>query len=252
MRSWGGAAAALLAAGLLAACATGQPPGPRLGETPPLYSLEDVAKPGALSVIEIYDPLEPTNRAIYRFNATFDRALFLPIVGLYEFVAPEPVQDGISNFFSNLSEISTFTNAILQGKLTRASRALVRFGVNATVGLGGLFDPMTALGTAQQREDLGQTLGFWGVPDGPYLVLPILGPSNLRDAAGMAGDRLAFWLADPLWLATLQDRYPAITAMEVVDRRHGVGFEYYETGSAFEYELVRLLYTKQRELEIRK
>jgi len=243
---------ALVTVLLLAACATGQPPGAGPGETPPLFTLDNVAEPGALSVIEVYDPLEPTNRAIYRFNATFDRALFLPVVGLYEFLTPTPVQDGVSNFFSNLTEISSFANAILQGKLTRASRALVRFLVNASVGLGGLFDPMTALGTAQQREDLGQTLGFWGVPDGPYLVLPILGPSNLRDAAGMAGDRLAFWLADPFWLATLQDRYPAITAMEAVDRRHIVGFQYYETGSAFEYELVRLLYTKQRELEIRK
>jgi phospholipid-binding lipoprotein MlaA len=250
---WPKAAAAALAAAWLSACSTGVPTERLLpGETPPLYTLEAVAAPGALAVLEVPDPMEPTNRAIYRLNATFDRAIFLPVVGLYEFVTPTVVQDGVSGFFSNLTEIPTFANAILQGKLERASRALVRFGVNSTLGLGGLYDLMDELGTGQQREDMGQTLGAWGVPDGPYLVLPILGPSNLRDAAGMVGDRVAFWLADPLWLATLQDRYPAISVLEMIDRRHGVGFQYHETGSAFEYELVRLLYTRQRQLEVQR
>ena len=243
---------AALLAGLLTACAGTDEIAVRPGETPPTFTLAEVARPGALSVVEVPDPLEPMNRALYRFNANFDRALILPIAGLYDFLTPTLVQESVSNFFANLSELPTFANAILQGKLVRASRALVRFGVTSTVGLAGLFDPMTALGTAQQREDLGQTLGLWGVPDGPYLVLPILGPSNLRDAIGLAGDRLAFWFADPLGLAGLQDAHPAVSALEAVERRHGIGFQYHETGSAFEYELVRLLYTRQRELEVQK
>lgn len=244
--------AAVLLAGLTAACAGTAELAVRPGETPPAFTLEQVARPGALGVVDVYDPFEPMNRALYRFNANVDRALFLPIVGLYDFLTPTLVQESVSSFFANLSELPTFANAILQGKLERASRALVRFGVNSTVGLAGLFDPMTALGTTQQREDLGQTLAVWGLPDGPYLVLPILGPSNLRDAIGMVGDRAVFWFADPLGLAGLQDAHPAVSALEAVERRHGIGFQYHETGSAFEYELVRLLYTRQRELEVQK
>jgi len=217
-----------------------------------IFELEDIAGEEKVFVIDVHDPFEPVNRALYKFNAMFDQAIFLPVTELYDFVTPIFVQDRVSNVFSNLTEITTFANSILQGKIERASRALVRFLVNSTIGLVGLFDPMTALGTRQHREDLGQTLGTWGVPDGPYLVLPILGPSNFRDTLGLAGDTVAYQAVDPFGLASLESDHPEILALRAIDRRHQVGLRYYQTGSPFEYDLVRLLYTRKRRLDVEK
>jgi phospholipid-binding lipoprotein MlaA len=238
---------------LLAAC-QGLPADP--GAAPEgeraLFEYEDIERRDVLYTIDVDDPLEPLNRGIYKFNAMFDRAIFLPVTELYDFVTPIFVQDRVSNVFSNLSEITTFANSILQGKIERASRALVRFLVNSTIGLAGLFDPMTTLGTRQQREDLGQTFGTWGFPDGPFLVLPILGPSNFRDTLGLAGDTVAYREADLFGLASLESDHPEILALRAIDRRSQVGLRYYQTGSPFEYDLVRLLYTRKRQLEIKR
>ncbi len=223
-----------------------------LGDEPAVFEFSDIEKEGTVSPIDVPDPLEPLNRAIYKFNAMFDRAIFVPITELYEFVTPIFAQDRVSDFFSNLSELDTFANSILQAKFERASRATVRFAVNSTVGLAGLFDPMTALGTHQQREDLGQTFGTWGAGEGPYLVLPILGPSNLRDTVGLIGDTVAYRVVDPFGLASFESDYPVILALRAVDQRHNQGFRYHETGSPFEYELLRLLYTEMRRLDISK
>ncbi len=217
-----------------------------------IFELEDIADEETIFVIDVHDPLEPMNRAIYKFHAMFDRAIFLPVTEPYEFVTPIFVQDRVSNFFSNISEIFTFANSILQGKIERASRALVRFVVNSTIGVAGLFDPMTELGTNQQREDFGQTLGTWGFPDGPYLVLPILGPSNFRDTLGLAGDTIAYQKVDPFGLASFESDHPEITALRAIDQRSQIGLRYYQTGSPFEYDLVRLLYTRKRQLEIKR
>jgi phospholipid-binding lipoprotein MlaA len=217
-----------------------------------IFEYEDIAGEEVIYVIDVHDPLEPLNRAVYKFNAMFDRAIFLPVTELYEFLTPSFVQNRVSNVFSNLSELNTFANAILQGKIERASRALVRFLVNSTIGLAGLFDPMTALGTRQQREDLGQTLGTWGFPDGPYLVLPILGPSNFRDTLGFLGDTVAYREVDPFGLASFESDHPEILALRAIDQRSQVGLRYYQTGSPFEYDLVRLLYTRKRQLEIKR
>ena len=217
-----------------------------------IFELEDIADEETIFVIDVHDPLEPMNRAIYKFNAMFDRAIFLPVTELYEFVTPTFVQNRVSNFFSNLSEIMTFANSILQGKIERASRALVRFVVNSTIGLAGLFDPMTALGTNQQREDFGQTLGTWGFPDGPYLVLPILGPSNFRDTLGLVGDTIAYQELDPFGAASFERDHPQIMVLRAIDQRSQIGFRYYQTGSPFEYDLVRLLYTRKRQLDIKR
>jgi phospholipid-binding lipoprotein MlaA len=235
---------------LLAAACQSVPAAPD-GE-PAVFELEDIAAEETIYVSDVYDPLETFNRGVYKFNAMFDRAIFLPVTELYELLAPTFVQDRVTNVFSNLSEIMTFANSILQGKIRRASRALVRFVVNSTIGLAGLFDPMTALGAKQQREDLGQTLGTWGVPGGPYLVLPILGPSNLRDTLGLAGESAAFVAVDPFGLASFQSEHPEILAVRAIDERHQVGLRYYQTGSPFEYDLVRLLYTRKRQLDIEK
>ena len=230
---------------LLAACQS-------VPDEPALFEFDEVIPEDTVFVIDVFDPVEPLNRAMYKFNAVFDGLLFLPATQIYDFVTPTFVQDRVSNFFSNLTELNTFANSILQGKLTRASRALVRFVVNSTVGVAGLFDPMAALGTEQQREDLGQTLGTWGFGNGPYLVLPIFGPSNLRDTAGLVGDTVAYRAADPGGLATFESDHPEMTLLRAIDKRHSIAFRYFETGSPFEYDLVRLLYTKKRQLDIEK
>ncbi len=243
----------LLAIALLPACETvPAEDGAALGDEPAIFEFSDFEQEGVVYTIDVYDPIEPVNRAIYKFNAMFDRAIFVPVTEAYEFATPTFVQDRVSGFFSNLSELTTFANAILQAKLERASRAAVRFLVNSTIGLGGLFDPMTELGTAQQPEDLGQTLGTWGMGDGPYLVLPILGPSNLRDTAGLIGDTVAYQAVDPFGLASFERDNPWFFALRAVDQRHNIDFRYHETGSPFEYDLVRLIYTEMRRLDIAK
>ena len=244
----------LLLAVLLPACAsTPESTADATNNPPPKYTLASFGlEEDEETTINVYDPIEPANRAIYKFNAMFDRAIFLPVTDLYAFLTPVFVQERVTDFFSNLSELGTFANSILQGKVERASRALVRFAVNSTVGLAGLFDPMTALGTRQEREDFGQTLGVWGVGDGPYLVLPFFGPSNLRDTTGLAGDYAAYQAVDPFGLASFEDDHPEMTVLRVLDTRLTTKARYYQTGTPFEYDLVRLLYTQVRKLEIQK
>ncbi len=217
-----------------------------------IFEFEDIDTEDAVYAIDVYDPFEPVNRSIYKFNAVFDRALFIPVTELYDFVVPPFVQRRVTSFFSNLTELTTLVNSILQGRIRRASLALVRFFVNTTLGLAGFFDVMTELGEPQQREDFGQTLGVWGLGEGPYMVLPIFGPSNLRDTTGLVTDTAAFMLADPFGLATFQSNHPEITATQAVERRHGEEFRYFESGSPFEYDFVRLLYTEKRRLDIAK
>ena len=134
------------------------------------------------------DPLEPMNRAIFEFNEIVDDNVLKPIAKGYKYVTPDPVEVGISNFFSNLGEIGTITNDLLQLKFAQAGRDTMRFFLNSTLGIFGIFDVATPLGLSKNKEDFGQTLGFWGVPDGPYLVLPFLGPSSFRDGPSMIVD----------------------------------------------------------------
>lgn len=203
--------------------------------------------------LDVDDPWEGFNRHMYHFNAKFDRYVYLPIVNVYEEVLPVTIQNGISNVFNNLKEVPIFFNSVLQGDPKKASVALGRFVFNTTIGLGGLVDVLGNGGIYQGNEDFGQTLGVWGVPAGPYLVLPIFGPSGVRDAGGMAVDGVVsfattgFILDEFGWAATT-----AVTPVRLVDARHQVKFRYYETGTPFEYQLVRFVYVKKRELDISK
>ncbi len=203
------------------------------------------------------DPLEGLNRRMYHFNAGFDRYVYLPVVDVYEQVLPESVQHGVSNIFNNFKEIPIFINSVLQGKAKKASVSLGRFVFNTTIGLGGLIDVLGNGGIPQENEDFGQTLGYWGVAPGPYLVLPILGPSGVRDAGGIAVDAVLtlnpadFVFGDLEWAAR-STATTGVYMLKAVDARHQVKFRYYETGSPFEYQLVRFLYTKKRELDIQK
>jgi phospholipid-binding lipoprotein MlaA len=167
---------------------------------------------------------------------------------------PDFFEDRISNFFSNVADIRNFLNALFQLKGEVALNTLGRFLVNSTFGLGGFFDHATPLGIPQQTEDFGQTLGHYGLGPGPYLVLPIFGPSGIRDTTGFVVDSAArfFYLFTPMGLDTNLAGSSAYTLTNSTDTRHQVSFRYYETGSPFEYDLVRLLYTKKRELDIAK
>jgi phospholipid-binding lipoprotein MlaA len=137
----------------------------------------------------IRDPLEPFNRAIFLFN---DKAYFWvmkPVAQGYAAVIPEPVRVSVRNFFYNLATPIRLANNLLQGRIRDSGAELLRFTINSTIGIGGLFDPAKNDFHIDRRdEDLGQTLGAWGMGHGVYIVLPLLGPSSLRDAAGLAGD----------------------------------------------------------------
>lgn len=203
----------------------------------------------------IYDPWEPMNRGIYNFNARFDRAIFLPTIKGYRAITPDIVEQGVSNFFSNLGEINNLVNNLLQLRVKSSAITLWRFVVNSTVGVAGLWDPAEKFGMYQQKEDFGQTLGYWGVGSGPYLVMPFLGPSSLRDAAGMGVDYAVDYNIDLLNLnddANKDGIRSGLTLLQAVDGRKNTAFRYYETGSPFEYELVRFTHRQLREIQIEK
>lgn len=199
--------------------------------------------------IDVYDPWERANRGIYLFNAQFDRYVFLPLVNAYRFVTPDFIEERVTNVFSNLTELPTFVNASLQLNAPHMGRSAIRFFINSTVGLLGLIDIATPLGYPQEREDFGQTLGVWGVGAGPYLVLPVLGPSSLRDAVGAVVDSIPASLAVPPEVSR-DPSYTATYGLRPIDARKNTGFRYYMTGSPFEYEQVRLLYTQKRKLDV--
>ncbi len=141
------------------------------------------------------DPWEAYNRGMYRFNTDFDNAFLKPIAEGYKAVVPDPVDKGITNFFNNLADVTSAVNNLLQFKLSRSASDVGRLAVNSTVGVLGFVDVATNLGLTNYKEDFGQTLGYWGVPTGPYVVLPLLGPSTVRETVGLVADKYT----DPLF-----------------------------------------------------
>ncbi len=137
---------------------------------------------------DVSDPLEPVNRVIDSFNDKVDRAILKPTAQGYEKVVPATARSSVTNFFANLNEPLVVVNQLLQGKGKEGVSDTGRFLVNSTIGLLGLFDPASQMGLTRHDEDFGQTFGRWGIGEGWYLVLPILGPSTLRDTAGKFGD----------------------------------------------------------------
>lgn len=216
----------------------------------PTFAADRVLSEDVTYASDVYDPWTGLNRRIYVFNANFDRYVFLPVVNAYQFVVPDFAQQGLSNFFSNLSEIRNVINSALQLKPESAAIGTWRFIANSIFGIAGLFDPATALGVPQRDEDFGQTLGRWGVSPGPYLVLPILGPSSLRDATGLVADRLMFDEVRFLGLNEGSREEWLYLALKAIDTRSQVAFRYYEMGSPMEYEMLRMLYTTKREMDI--
>ena len=216
----------------------------------PMYPVDRVVKIEGDQRLVIYDPWEGFNRRMYKFNAKFDRYVFLPVVDFYKAVMPQVGQTAISNFFRNLKGIPTFINSVLQLDVKKTLDTFVRVGVNTTIGLFGLIDVATYADIPYHIEDFGQTLGHYGVRPGPYLVLPFFGPSNVRDGAGLLVDSLAQSAIDPLQLEDHEQRRWAYNVLLPIDTRANVSFRYYQTGSPYEYELVRLLYNTKRYVDI--
>jgi phospholipid-binding lipoprotein MlaA len=230
--------------------------------TAPVMQGDEVIEPSfpASSVLDndlaylsdkISDPWEGFNRSMYRFNYRFDKYLFLPVVNGYKFIMPDFMEKGIHNFFLNLEDITTFYNSILQFNGTKTVQTTGRFLVNTTVGLLGFIDVASMLDMPKHDEDFGQTLGHWGVGNGPFLVLPLLGPSNVRDGIGLGVD-WAIYTAIQDELGMKDSEEWALAIMKAIDTRANVAFRYYETGTPFEYDWVRLLYTTKRKMDIEK
>jgi phospholipid-binding lipoprotein MlaA len=190
------------------------------------------------------DPLEPVNRGIYTFNEALDTTLLRPAAELYRGLVPRIVRTGVHNVFSNINDVIVALNNLLQGKVVNAASDTGRILVNTTVGLLGIFDVATPLGLQKHEEDFGQTLGRWGVGDGPYIVLPIFGPSNVRDAFGLVVDVYT----DPLsYVEPTRDRN-IIWGVRAVNRRSELldASKILETAALDPYQFVRDAYLQRR------
>jgi phospholipid-binding lipoprotein MlaA len=211
-------ALALLVAGVATGCATGPD-----------------RKPG--------DPLEPVNRQIFKFNDAIDRAVAQPVARGYQKVTPQPIRQAISNFFSNLGDLGNAANNLLQLKITDATEDIMRFAMNTTFGVGGLVDFATPAGLPKHHEDFGLTLGRWGVPSGPYLVLPLFGPSSIRDSTGYVVD-FRFNLIHYMEPAV---RNPMYIAQFISARSDLLGAsDLLQAAALDKYSFVRDAYTQQR------
>lgn len=207
--------------------------------------LTALALPGCASN-DPRDPLEPTNRAIHAFNETVDRAALKPLAQGYQAITPTPVQTGVRNFYSNLDDVTVLANSLLQFKLQQASSDFLRLAFNTTFGFFGLLDVASEMGLKKHNEDFGQTLGYWGVSSGPYLVLPFLGPSSFRDGAGLVVDGYG---TDVLHQAETFPSRTGVAALRIISRRadlieakHAI-----EAAALDPYEFNRDFYLERRE-----
>lgn len=202
---------------------------------------------------KINDPGEPTNRFIFKFNKGLDDAIIKPITGVYHSVFPDAIRESIHNFLTNLKTPVILANDILQGEPSRAGDTVARFLINSTVGVAGFRDQAADWGFEPHTEDFGQTLAVWGVGEGPFLMLPILGPSNPRDAIGTVVD----WVFDPInwWVAADSDRAwigytrTIVGGIDTRDQLWDV-LEDLEKSSIDFYAAIRSLYRQRRNDDI--
>jgi len=207
----------------------------------------------------INDSLEPFNRRMYAFNTQIDKKIVYPASRIYAAVVPKPIRKGISNFYSNFSEIPTFVNSVLQLKPGKAVNALGRFVVNSTVGVLGVADVAKNMGMKRDPETMGDTLGHYGVKTGPFLVLPVLGPSDLRDAVGAGIDSISEGAVrrvaeEKLFFDTgVFDKNvygftkPVVTGLNASSM---IGMRYGDLNSPFEYDLVKAIYYNYRKIQV--
>jgi phospholipid-binding lipoprotein MlaA len=194
------------------------------------------------------DPWERFNRASFKFNDTLDRAIARPVAKTYVKVIPRVIRTGISNAFNNLDNVPTIINDALQGKFSQAGHDSARFLLNSTLGLAGLFDPASAAGLDSNDEDLGQTLGKWGVKSGPYLMLPVLGPSSVRDAFSRAADTYF----EPVWYLEDDSTRYLIRVVDLLDQRAGLLELDSQIGRSYDrYAFIRNAWMQRREYQIK-
>jgi phospholipid-binding lipoprotein MlaA len=193
------------------------------------------------------DPLESINRGIYEFNQKFDKAVGKPIAKGYRYVTPTAVDLGITNFFHNLSDVPSIANNLLQLKPTQALTDLGRICINTTLGIFGLFDVASDMGIPNYKEDLGQTLGYWGVGDTPYLMLPFMGPTTLRDLVGGVGDGQL----DPLKDASKETSY-ALDILAAIDARADLleALDALDEAAVDRYAFQRDIFLQSRSMEV--
>ena len=195
------------------------------------------------------DPLEPVNRVVFSFNNIFDRLVLRPIAVVYRGIVPEFVRNRVTYSLNNLSMPITAVNNVLQGELAKAGVSTSRFLINSTVGLLGFFDPASSMGLESKNEDFGQTLTVWGVPSGPYLVLPFIGPSSPRDFTGF----LSTSLLDPMYQVgggstSSSLRTYRMTTGAVDFRSQNIEvFDDLQNNSVDHYAAVRSFYSQSRE-----
>ena len=190
------------------------------------------------------DPLESFNRSMYSFNDTLDRAVLKPVAQGYNAVLPDPVNKGVSNFFSNLSDIVVVFNDLLQLKFEQALQDSARVFFNSTIGVFGLIDVASGMDLPKHDEDFGQTLGYWGVDTGAYIVWPFFGPSNVRDTVGYISDAYV----NPLYDITPEDTQTGLIVLNVIDRRAGLlsASKILEEAALDPYLFVRDAYLQRR------
>lgn len=195
------------------------------------------------------DPLESMNRGIYKFNEVVDKAIIGPVAKGYRYITPDFLRSRIGNFSDNLREPLTFINAVFQGDVQHSLTSFWRFVLNSTIGIFGIHDVASDMGLPERREDFGQTLGSWGSGSGPYIVLPILGPSNGRDVLGKVAD----WFLDPFhYYLEEDDQYWMAAGQGLVERERLIETfdDVYET-SLDPYVTWRSMYTQHREAQIK-
>ncbi len=192
------------------------------------------------------DPWEGFNRGVFSFNETLDKYLLKPVAQGYDYVTPPLIRTGIGNFFNNIGEISTVANDLLQGKFKQAGLDSTRFLVNSTVGFLGLMDIGSRIGFERHDEDFGQTLGYWGMGSGPYLMLPFLGPSTIRDTAGLVPD---YFLSPYRQIEEDSVKY-GLEALHIVDLRANL-LEVEKLVAGDRYSFFREAYLQRREFLVR-
>jgi phospholipid-binding lipoprotein MlaA len=193
------------------------------------------------------DPLEPLNRATYRFNDAVDRAVLKPVAKGYKRVTPQFMRTGVTNFFDNLEQPTVILSDLLQAKFKPALSDTGRFVLNTTIGIGGLLDPASAAGLEKHDEDLGQAFGKWGIPSGPYLVIPLFGFSTFRDGIGSIGEIYT----DPLYYVERDAWRYSLNGVSVIDMRAGL----LDTEQALEntfdrYAFIRNAFLQRREYQV--
>jgi phospholipid-binding lipoprotein MlaA len=204
-----------------------------------------MTSPAVLADAHEIDPWEGYNRVMFGFNEGLDKYALKPITLGYKAITPDLVETGVSNFFDNISDVGSLLNNVLQTKFEAAGEDLARVSFNTTFGLGGVLDVATPMGIEEHNEDFGQTLGYWGMESGPYVVLPLFGPSNVRDTGGLIVDSIT----SPI--SNIEDdsaRY-AVIGLQAIDTRSGL-LEAEKLITGDRYTFIRDAYLQRREFSI--